>query len=85
MSVPASSDHASSGTEHAHHDGPPGLPEVIDEAGDTPKWVPITGLGLLALIAILFVIRAQLPADETAPAAKVEAGADEAAAEEPAH
>jgi hypothetical protein len=32
---------------HAHT--PPELPEVTDEAGDTPRWVPLLG-------AVLFVL-----------------------------
>jgi type VI protein secretion system component VasF len=32
---------------HANH--PPELPEVTDEAGDTPSWVPLLGVVLFAL------------------------------------
>lgn len=34
---------------HAHT--PPELPEISDEAGDTPRWVPLLGLLLFALSA----------------------------------
>lgn len=34
---------------HAHT--PPELPEVSDEAGDTPRWVPLLGLVLFVLSA----------------------------------
>lgn len=73
-----------------HHDGPPTLPEVTDEAGNTPTWVPLTGLGLLALIAVLIVFRAQNGAEEPATdtaATEAPAAADtaEAPAEPAAH
>ncbi len=32
---------------HAHT--PPELPEVTDEAGDSPKWVPWLGVAVFAL------------------------------------
>jgi hypothetical protein len=32
---------------HAHT--PPELPEITDEAGETPKWVPWLGVALFAL------------------------------------
>lgn len=36
-------------------DLPPGLPEIQDEAGDTPRWVPWLGLALFAvLVAVAF-------------------------------
>lgn len=34
---------------HAHT--PPELPEITDEAGDTPRWVPVLGLVLFVLSA----------------------------------
>ncbi|MFW5924581.1 MAG: hypothetical protein ACOCV4_00330 [Myxococcota bacterium] len=52
-----SSDPASEGPP-AHHAAPPGLPEIRDEAGDTPSWVPLLGVGLL--VALLAVFGAQL-------------------------
>jgi type VI protein secretion system component VasF len=33
---------------HANH--PPELPEVTDEAGDSPGWLPLLGLALFALV-----------------------------------
>jgi protein-S-isoprenylcysteine O-methyltransferase Ste14 len=33
---------------HPHH--APELPEVIDEAGDTPGWVPVLGVVLFVLM-----------------------------------
>ena len=37
----------------ASEKGPDGLPIVSDEAGETPKWVPILG-GVLLCIGILY-------------------------------
>jgi hypothetical protein len=34
------------------------LPDVHDEAADTPMWVPMLGLGLLALVVLLAVFSA---------------------------
>ena len=77
--------------EHKH---PPGLPEIRDEATDTPMWLPLVGLGLLALIGLLIVYRAatapeptpEAPAEEAAPAVAGEpaAEAQPAPAPEPA-
>lgn len=39
----------------SHPNTPPQLPEVTDEAADTPSWVPKLGL-VLAVLAILWVI-----------------------------
>ena len=69
------------------HDHSIGLPEIHDEAGDTPMWVPVLGLALL-LLATLYVVFAAAFADE-ADAEAVEAAAAAAleapaAAEEPA-
>lgn len=33
----------------SHADHPPELPDVTDEAGDSPSWVPLLGLVLFAL------------------------------------
>jgi hypothetical protein len=58
---------------HAHAKGPQ-LPTVVDEAGDSPKWLPWLGIGLFFLIAVLVAGRRVLPEA---------AGAEDAAAEEP--
>jgi len=34
----------------SHADTPPQLPEITDEAGETPRWVPTLGLVLFAVI-----------------------------------
>ncbi|MBX3247201.1 MAG: hypothetical protein KF901_08475 [Myxococcales bacterium] len=39
-----------------HH--APGLPEIHDEAADTPMWLPLLGLGLLIVASLFFIIRA---------------------------
>ncbi len=71
--------------EHSAHE-PPGLPQnIVDEAADTPMWVPIMGLVILGVVALLFSYRmmtaepAEAPATEEAPAA--EQAAPEAAPE----
>lgn len=50
------------------HDEGGVLPEVHDEAADTPMWVPALGLGLLTLITVFLIVRAALSEDESAPA-----------------
>jgi len=47
----------------AHESHAPTLPDVTDEAGDTPNWVPIVGLVLLSVIALMAVMH---PKDEPA-------------------
>lgn len=37
-------------TAMSHADHPPQLPDIRDEAGETPRWVPYFGLALFALI-----------------------------------
>ena len=41
----------------AHDDVPGELPNVRDEAADTPMWVPAAGLALLILGALFLVYR----------------------------
>lgn len=41
----------------SHDQHAPRLPEIKDEAADTPAWVPALGLGLFALITIVIAIR----------------------------
>lgn len=55
---------------HAHT--PPQLPDVTDEAGDTPGWVPMLGVALFVLlVAYGFWAHSdrEAPPDDTAPAA----------------
>ena len=62
---------------------PPHLPDVVDEAGATPGWVPLLGVGLLCLFALVIALR-QAVGDATPPdaaAAVADGGvADEAQA-----
>ena len=59
----------------SHSNQPPGLPEIVDEAADTPAWIPIVGLLLLALFALLFVVtQAHDNGDDTAQPAAAEVG-----------
>ncbi|MEO0325227.1 MAG: hypothetical protein AAF447_19880, partial [Myxococcota bacterium] len=37
---------------------PPALPEVHDEAGDTPLWLPALGAALLAAVGLFLIFRA---------------------------
>jgi hypothetical protein len=37
----------------SHSKTAPTLPTVVDEAADTPNWVPALGFGLFALIAMV--------------------------------
>ena len=60
------------------HDHSVGLPEIHDEAGDTPLWVPVLGLALL-LLATLYMVFSAAFADEeaeAAPAAEAAVAAD---------
>jgi hypothetical protein len=41
----------------AHSKDPPSLPTVVDEAGETPTWVPVLGLLLFGLLALAAAAR----------------------------
>ena len=56
-----------------HAETPPQLPEVTDEAGNTPRWVPLLGVGLFVL-AVLSIVVCHSGADSEA-AAEPEAAA----------
>jgi hypothetical protein len=51
------------------HAEAPQIPEVTDEAGDSPKWVPRLGVGLfvLAVALILLAHRSSESAGDEAP------------------
>lgn len=51
-------------TESAAH---PPLPIVHDEAGDTPVWLPISGLCAFVVMALFVLWRASHPVDEIVP------------------
>ena len=55
----------------------PPLPVVHDEAGDTPIWLPASGLGFFVLMALFVLWRASHPAEVPVDAGD---GAAEAAA-----
>jgi len=66
----------------SHHAPHPPVPTVTDEAGDSPMWLPVTGLALMALLCLFALYRTANPS--TSPAAEaldVEAAAAPAAAE----
>lgn len=53
-----------------HAETPPQLPEVTDEAGNTPRWVPLLGLVLfLASVAAIVVCHGACSADQQPDAA----------------
>jgi len=58
--------HASHDDVHADPQPAPGLPEIQDEAADTPMWVPALGLGLFVLAALYLVVSSAFE-DATAP------------------
>jgi hypothetical protein len=53
----------------SHPKEPPSLPTVVDEAGDSPAWVPALGLLLFVLFALAIAARVALH-DETETAAQ---------------
>lgn len=66
----------------AHLDGPPGLPVIKDEAGDSPRWLPLSGLALIVLAGLAAVIMGALHPDgedEAASAPRIEVEAAEGA------
>ena len=67
----------------ADHDTPdiPGLPEIQDEAAETPNWVPLTGIAtLLAIVLYIVMHAAGAGAPEAEGAAAEEAPAADAQA-----
>lgn len=64
-----------------------GLPEIHDEAGDTPMWVPALGLGLLVLATLYLLFSAAFPDEEAEapaePAVEIAAPAEPAEPAEP--
>jgi hypothetical protein len=41
----------------SHAKSPPTLPTIVDEAADTPSWVPALGLALFALLTMVIAVR----------------------------
>lgn len=67
--------------EHHHA---PGLPEIHDEAADTPMWLPMLGLAIFAVVALFLITRAAIEdANSELEAAEI-VGPAEQAAEAPA-
>jgi hypothetical protein len=58
-----------------HANTPPELPEVTDEAGDTPKWVPWLGVGLFVL-AVAWIVLGHSEANSQAADAEAAQVAD---------
>lgn len=52
---------------------PPGLPNVVDEAGDTPSWVPKLGLALLGLALLYAIVASEIAKYSDAPPKRPEA------------
>ena len=67
----------------SHSNQPPGLPTVVDEAGDTPNWVPLVGLALATVIALLVALNQALGLGAEPPAGSA-TGADGGVAAEAA-
>jgi hypothetical protein len=53
---------------------PPRLPDVVDEAGPSPRWLPWLGVGLLCLFALLVAARQVVDRQPGAKPADVAAG-----------
>ena len=81
MSSPQAVDpHAAPSASHPHP--APSVPKTVkDEAGDTPTWIPLVGLALLAVLAFFVVYRAANPStDADAAAAALDGSVDDGAA-----
>jgi hypothetical protein len=37
----------------SHSKSPPSLPQIVDEAGDSPRWLPLLGAFVFALLAFM--------------------------------
>jgi len=66
-------DHSDHEPGQAHP--PPGIPEVKDEAGDTPPWVPKLGVALAVILVGLIALSVAL-GDKAAPDDAPAAGED---------
>ena len=61
------SSHAEPAAEAAHAAHGPEIPEVVDEAGNSPSWLPWLGIGLFCLAALVIAGRnavSKQPAEE---------------------
>jgi hypothetical protein len=60
-----------------HANTPPQIPEVTDEAGDSPKWLPMLGVAVLAaLVAWAVLSHSGAAGEEDVPAAEGEPAAE---------
>jgi hypothetical protein len=65
---------------HAHT--PPELPEIVDEAGDSPSWLPWLGVGLFVLAGLgIFLCHGEGHSAAADDAVQEPAAADAPAAE----
>jgi hypothetical protein len=55
-----------------HADTPPQLPEVSDEAGNTPRWVPLLGV-VLFLLSVAAIVVCHGGSEDAASAAEAPA------------
>jgi hypothetical protein len=58
------------------HTQPPGLPDLVDEAAETPSWVPWLGFALVVAAAIYAVLGGRPDESSTAAPAHEAAGAE---------
>jgi hypothetical protein len=69
----------------SEHKQPPGLPDVVDEAGRSPSWLPLLGLALLCLAALFVAARQAIGREQSKPAsAAASDGGVEQAQQKPA-
>jgi hypothetical protein len=65
----------------SHSKTAPTVPTLVDEAADTPNWVPALGFGLFALVAMVLAINAAWSDSHPQPAAAPAADAPAPSAE----
>jgi hypothetical protein len=62
---------------------PPSLPEIYDEAGKSPRWLPLLGIGLLVLLVAALASRFLLHPAPPSAAPKVDEAVQVSAASAP--
>lgn len=60
----------------SHSKDAPQLPQIVDEAADSPRWLPALGFGLFVVVAV--VIGARIVAGDNDAAAAPPAAAEHA-------
>jgi hypothetical protein len=58
----------------SHSKDAPQLPQIVDEAADSPRWLPALGFGLFVVVAVVIGARI-LSGDSTATPVEPPAGA----------